>query len=42
MLKKSEGGKWRRGAFWIKAVAHEEYEVAIVNTAKFDKICAQM
>jgi len=36
---KNGGGKWRRAAFWIKEVAHEEYEAAIVNTAKFHEIC---
>ena len=39
VVKKSGGGKWRQGVFWIKEVAHEEYKAAVVNTAKFDEIC---
>jgi len=35
---KNGGGKWRRGAFWVKKVSYEEYKAAVVNTAKFDEI----
>jgi len=42
VLKKEGGGKWRRGAFWVKKVSCEEYEAAAVNTAKFEEICARM
>jgi len=41
VVRKSGGGKWRHGAFWVKRVSRIEYDAAVVDTAKFEEICVK-
>ena len=40
-LKKKEGGKHRRDAFWVCVVTDAEYNAAVVDTVKYQEICTK-